>query len=142
MRRTLGTAVFSGMLGVTLFGIFLTPVFYYVIQWASDVRPSAASATLCLSRLSRTDTPIMTNPTNGHSRPHNSDDFDGNGDIDGDSDGVIHSPPLTTQDLFATEAEVLRSDGSLRREVAEAIERPNSLTQFAGIHQRRLSTYP
>jgi len=31
MRRTLGTAVFSGMLGVTLFGIFLTPVFYYVI---------------------------------------------------------------------------------------------------------------
>ena len=31
MRRTLGTAVFSGMLGVTLFGIFLTPVFFYVI---------------------------------------------------------------------------------------------------------------
>ena len=31
MRRTLGIAVFSGMLGVTLFGIFLTPVFYYVI---------------------------------------------------------------------------------------------------------------
>ena len=31
MRRTLGTAVFSGMLGVTFFGIFLTPVFYYVI---------------------------------------------------------------------------------------------------------------
>jgi multidrug efflux pump len=38
MRRTLGTAVFSGMLGVTLFGIFLTPVFYYVIQWFSDRR--------------------------------------------------------------------------------------------------------
>jgi multidrug efflux pump len=33
MRRALGTAVFSGMLGVTLFGIFLTPVFYYVIRW-------------------------------------------------------------------------------------------------------------
>ena len=31
MRRTLGIAVFSGMLGVTFFGIFLTPVFYYVI---------------------------------------------------------------------------------------------------------------
>ena len=31
MRSTLGIAVFSGMLGVTLFGIFLTPVFYYVI---------------------------------------------------------------------------------------------------------------
>ncbi len=38
MRRTLGTAVFSGMLGVTLFGIFLTPVFYNVIQWLNEVR--------------------------------------------------------------------------------------------------------
>ncbi len=36
MRRTLGVAVFAGMLGVTLFGIFLTPVFYYIIQWASE----------------------------------------------------------------------------------------------------------
>jgi multidrug efflux pump len=26
-------AVFSGMLGVTLFGIFLTPVFFYAIQY-------------------------------------------------------------------------------------------------------------
>jgi multidrug efflux pump len=40
MRRTLGTAVFSGMLGVTFFGIFLTPVFYYVIQWFTDRRES------------------------------------------------------------------------------------------------------
>ena len=32
MRRTLGTAVFSGMLGVTMFGIFLTPVFFTVID--------------------------------------------------------------------------------------------------------------
>ena len=31
MRRRLGIAVFSGMLGVTLFGILLTPVFYYLI---------------------------------------------------------------------------------------------------------------
>jgi hypothetical protein len=36
MRRTLGTAVFSGMIGVTLFGIFLTPVFYYVIMRLAD----------------------------------------------------------------------------------------------------------
>jgi len=36
MRRTLGVAVFAGMLGVTLFGIVLTPVFYYVIQWMSE----------------------------------------------------------------------------------------------------------
>jgi multidrug efflux pump len=32
MRQVLGTAVFSGMLGVTLFGIFLTPVFFFVID--------------------------------------------------------------------------------------------------------------
>jgi multidrug efflux pump len=38
MRRTLGTAVFSGMLGVTLFGIFLTPVFFFVIDWLSGTR--------------------------------------------------------------------------------------------------------
>jgi multidrug efflux pump len=42
MRRTLGTAVFSGMLGVTLFGIFLTPVFFYVIQWLVDRWPRQA----------------------------------------------------------------------------------------------------
>jgi multidrug efflux pump len=36
MRRTLGTAVFSGMLGVTAFGIFLTPVFFYVVDWLSE----------------------------------------------------------------------------------------------------------
>ena len=36
MRRTLGTAVFAGMIGVTAFGVFLTPVFYFVIQWAVD----------------------------------------------------------------------------------------------------------
>ncbi|MGE3318164.1 MAG: efflux RND transporter permease subunit [Candidatus Berkiella sp.] len=32
MRQSLGTAVFSGMLGVTFFGLFLTPVFYVVIR--------------------------------------------------------------------------------------------------------------
>ena len=38
MRRTLGTAVFSGMLGVTLFGIVLTPVFFFTIDWLGDTR--------------------------------------------------------------------------------------------------------
>ena len=32
MRQALGTAVFYGMLGVTGFGLFLTPVFYVVIR--------------------------------------------------------------------------------------------------------------
>ena len=39
MRRTLGTAVFAGMIGVTLFGLFLTPVFYSVVRRFSDRRP-------------------------------------------------------------------------------------------------------
>ncbi len=34
MRRTLGLTVFSGMIGVTFFGVLLTPVFYYAIEWA------------------------------------------------------------------------------------------------------------
>jgi multidrug efflux pump len=38
MRRTLGTAVFSGMLGVTMFGIFLTPVFFTVIDRLGGTR--------------------------------------------------------------------------------------------------------
>jgi hydrophobe/amphiphile efflux-1 (HAE1) family protein len=33
MRQALGTTVFFGMIGVTLFGIFLTPVFYVSIRW-------------------------------------------------------------------------------------------------------------
>jgi hydrophobe/amphiphile efflux-1 (HAE1) family protein len=32
MRQAMGIAVFSGMLGVTLFGLFLTPVFYVLIR--------------------------------------------------------------------------------------------------------------
>ncbi|MCI0380940.1 MAG: efflux RND transporter permease subunit [Gemmataceae bacterium] len=38
MRRTLGTAVLAGMLGVTLFGILLTPVFFYVVRWLARKR--------------------------------------------------------------------------------------------------------
>jgi multidrug efflux pump len=32
MRHAMGVAVFSGMLGVTLFGLFLTPVFYVLVR--------------------------------------------------------------------------------------------------------------
>jgi multidrug efflux pump len=49
MRQSLGTAVLSGMVGVTLFGIFLTPVFYFSLQWLGERRrapapPAAAAA--------------------------------------------------------------------------------------------------
>ena len=33
LRQTLGTAVFSGMIGVTAFGLIFTPVFYVVCRW-------------------------------------------------------------------------------------------------------------
>jgi multidrug efflux pump len=36
MRRALGTAVFSGMIGVTIFGIIFTPIFYTVLQRFRD----------------------------------------------------------------------------------------------------------
>jgi len=42
MRRALGLAVFSGMLGVTFFGIFLTPVFFYLLRRHSDRTEAAA----------------------------------------------------------------------------------------------------
>ncbi|WP_020468124.1 efflux RND transporter permease subunit [Zavarzinella formosa] len=38
MRQALGTAVFGGMLGVTIFGIVLTPVFFVVIDWISEAK--------------------------------------------------------------------------------------------------------
>jgi len=45
MRRALGIAVFSGMLGVTLFGILLTPVFYYLVErLAGTGKPARAPA--------------------------------------------------------------------------------------------------
>ena len=33
LRQALGTAVFSGMIGVTFFGLIFTPVFYVVCRW-------------------------------------------------------------------------------------------------------------
>jgi Cu/Ag efflux pump CusA len=44
MRRALGVVVFVGMLGATLFGIFLTPVFFYVLQWIRGNRATAERA--------------------------------------------------------------------------------------------------
>ncbi len=44
MRRSLGLAVFAGMLGVTMFGIFLTPVFFYVIQRFLATKPTVPPA--------------------------------------------------------------------------------------------------
>jgi len=43
MRQALGTAVFFGMLGVTGFGLFLTPVFYVVIMWFKERRDKTSA---------------------------------------------------------------------------------------------------
>jgi multidrug efflux pump len=43
MRRSLGTAVFSGMIGVTLFGILLTPVFFYSLVWLRGGRKAVTN---------------------------------------------------------------------------------------------------
>ncbi|MCI0493136.1 MAG: efflux RND transporter permease subunit [Planctomycetes bacterium] len=43
MRRTLGITVFSGMLGVTAFGIFFTPVFYAVVRRFTEPKPATTA---------------------------------------------------------------------------------------------------
>ena len=45
MRRAIGVAVFFGMLGVTAFGLVLTPVFYVVVQRFVEGRETKKSAT-------------------------------------------------------------------------------------------------
>ena len=39
MRSAMGVAVFSGMIGVTAFGLFLTPVSYVLLRRLSGNRP-------------------------------------------------------------------------------------------------------
>ena len=61
MRRALGIAVFAGMLGVTLFGLFLTPVFYTVIGDSLDgARRAAATQRRPLCRHPRRATEMRT----------------------------------------------------------------------------------
>jgi multidrug efflux pump len=54
MRNAMGIAVFAGMLGVTVFGLLLTPVFYWVVRRLGAAArrgraPAAAAASLVLS---------------------------------------------------------------------------------------------
>src|SRR5882724_9456594 len=41
LRQALGTAVFFGMLGVTLFGLVFTPVFYVIMRWIGSATSKA-----------------------------------------------------------------------------------------------------
>src|SRR3954469_8754986 len=51
MRQAMGVAVFAGMIGVTLFGLFLTPVFYTVLMKLGLRKVTAAAATSSTSAL-------------------------------------------------------------------------------------------
>jgi multidrug efflux pump subunit AcrB len=42
MRQALGVAVFSGMIGVTLFGLIFTPVFYVLCRKLAFIRNTKA----------------------------------------------------------------------------------------------------
>ena len=44
MRRALGVAVFSGMLGVTVFGLIFTPMFYVAVTWFTERSKQASSS--------------------------------------------------------------------------------------------------
>jgi len=46
MRRAMGVTVFAGMIGVTLFGLFLTPVFYLVLERLGQREKKPVAATL------------------------------------------------------------------------------------------------
>ena len=52
MRQSLGTAVFSGMIGVTLFGLIFTPVFYVLVRkFGKRMGPQGASPTVTIAPL-------------------------------------------------------------------------------------------
>ena len=60
MRKVLGIAVFSGMLGVTLFGIFLTPVFFYVIDGFHEMPLFSSARGRALSKALLTTLGVLT----------------------------------------------------------------------------------
>ena len=73
MRQSLGTAVFSGMLGVTGFGLVFTPLFYVLIRGlvvrraTATTPPTAGTATMLTAELA-TMSPAAT-PRSGSGSP-------------------------------------------------------------------------
>jgi len=69
MRRSVGTAMLWGAFGVTLFGIFLTPVFFYVIRGLvrgrTPVRETAAGEAGGTPRADSLATPVLSASSNG-----------------------------------------------------------------------------
>jgi multidrug efflux pump subunit AcrB len=55
MRRAVGTSVFFGMIGVTLFGLAFTPVFYVVVRNLADGRTQHSQRQTSPVALERTE---------------------------------------------------------------------------------------
>lgn len=68
MRQSLGTSVFSGMLGVTFFGLIFTPVFYVVSRWLSSKLPQGKKPTPTPDRPS--DRPVRYDETSDLTDPN------------------------------------------------------------------------
>jgi multidrug efflux pump subunit AcrB len=49
LRQTLGTAVFSGMIGVTTFGLIFTPAFYVICRWLAALNRKVKTGAVALS---------------------------------------------------------------------------------------------
>src|SRR6185437_9143339 len=64
MRHAMGVAVFSGMLGVTFFGLLLTPVFYVVVRGLVRRRAAAPAARPAVNALA-SHTGSFAAPTDG-----------------------------------------------------------------------------
>ena len=54
MRQAMGVAVFAGMIGVTIFGLILTPLFYYTLAKRRDRQLTQASATVNATKTEET----------------------------------------------------------------------------------------
>ena len=62
VRAALGTAVFAGMIGVTLFGLFLTPVFYVALRKLAGPLPRHHGSTLATDDSSVQDSSVQDSP--------------------------------------------------------------------------------
>jgi multidrug efflux pump len=49
MRQAIGITVFSGMVGITVLGLFLTPLFYVALRYLSGGKPLAHGGTVAKS---------------------------------------------------------------------------------------------
>ena len=85
LRQALGTAVFGGMLGVTVFGLLFTPVFYVVVRWLTSRRgdPASGSPTDAVSGNPAPTTPEVGVPSrpDGTPRPPEAAVAAGSGDV-------------------------------------------------------------